>query len=64
MSTTARRLLISEREAAKMLNLCPRTLFNLRQDGAIPFVRVRTRIMYRVSALELWLDSQEVAAKS
>ena len=64
MKTTAQRLLISEPEAAKMLSVCERTLFNLREDKGIPFVRVRSRIMYRVSALEKWLEKNEQEATS
>lgn len=64
MEITAKRLLVSEPEAAKMLGVCERTLFNLRQDGAIPFVPVRSRIMYRVPALEAWLERNEQEAKS
>ena len=63
METTVKRLIVPEPEAAKMLSVCDRTLFNLRQEGAIPFVRIRSRIMYRVSALEAWLEKNEQGAK-
>ena len=55
--------LISEREAALKLGISSRTLFNLRQAGAVPFVRVRTRVLYSPSALEKWIASQELGAK-
>jgi excisionase family DNA binding protein len=62
MSTTAQPLAIPEREAAELLGVSERTLFNLRQENAIPFVRIRSRIMYRVSALEKWLQENEQGA--
>ena len=63
MPGTAQQLTISERMAAELLGVSERTLFNLRQDGDIPFIRIRSRIMYRVSALEAWLEKNEQEAK-
>ena len=64
MPGTAQQLTISERMAAELLGVSERTLFNLRQEHAIPFLRIRSRIMYRVSALEAWLEKNEQEAKS
>ena len=63
MSTTANELLFSERVTAEKLGVSERTMFNLRQDGQIPFVRVRTRIMYSPTALEKWIESRGEAAR-
>ena len=57
-------LLISEREAAALLGVSERTLFNMRKDGQIPFQRMRGRIMYRVSAMEEWLREREQRANA
>ena len=63
MPSTAQPLAIPEREAAELLGVSERTLFNMRQDGQIPFLRMRSRIMYSPTALEKWIESREVAAK-
>ncbi len=56
----ANALLISERDAALKLGVSERTMFNMRQDGEVPFVRVRTRIMYSPAALQKWIESREL----
>ena len=58
MLAIANRLLVSEREAAEILGVSERTMFNMRQDGQVPFVRVRTRVMYSPTALEKWIESR------
>ena len=63
MSTTVNALLISERDAAVKLGVSERTLFNMRQDQQVPFVRVRTRVMYSPAALEKWIESREQGLK-
>ena len=51
-------LLVSEREAARLLGgLCLKTLFNLRRQG-LPFVRVGARVMYSPDDLRRWIDTQ------
>ena len=63
MLAIANRLLVSEPEAAEILGVSERTMFNMRQDGQVPFVRVRTWVMYSPSALEKWIESQEQGPK-
>ena len=60
MPTTAQPLAIPEREAAELLGVSERTLFNMRQDGQIPFLRMRSRIMYSPAALEKWIENRGV----
>lgn len=45
-------LLIGEPEAARMLGISPRKLFDLRKSGRVPFVHMGRRVLYRVAALE------------
>lgn len=54
-----RPLLVDERVAAKMLSLSVRTLYNLRRDHALPFIRLGNVIRYRVDALEQYLRDRE-----
>ena len=54
--------LLSVYEAAALLGLSPRTLYNLVARGQIPVQRVRRRVMFRPSELERWLDAQACAA--
>jgi excisionase family DNA binding protein len=50
--------LLSVHEAATLLGLAPRTLYNLVARDQIPVQRVRRRVMFRPSALDRWLDEQ------
>ncbi len=50
--------LLNVQEAARVLGLSPRTLYNLAARGQIPVQRVRRRVMFRPSILEHWLDAQ------
>jgi excisionase family DNA binding protein len=59
MTQVAQPLLISEREAAELFGVSERTMFNMRRDGQIPFVKCRGRIMFRVASLEKWLHENE-----
>jgi excisionase family DNA binding protein len=52
-------ILVDENEAARLLGLSAKTLYNMRRAGQLPFVRVRGRIMYRPVALEKWAESIE-----
>lgn len=53
-------VLLSEREAAAVLGLKPRTLENWRQSGdGPPFVRISSRcVRYRPADLEAWADAR------
>ncbi len=55
--------LLSVHEAAALLGLSPRTLYNLVAREQIPVQRVRRRVMFRPSALQRWLDTQAHPAK-
>jgi excisionase family DNA binding protein len=65
--TTARRLALRPREAAKALGISERLLWQLTQDGIIPCVRVggggRRTALYSVANLEAWLTQQTDALK-
>jgi excisionase family DNA binding protein len=45
-------LLLTEREAAKILAVCPKTLWQLAHDGEIPTVSIGRAKRYRVADLE------------
>lgn len=51
-------LLISATKAAELLSISPRTLWALTNEGEIPYVRIRRRVMYSTTALRMWIDSQ------
>jgi predicted DNA-binding transcriptional regulator AlpA len=48
-------LLISERDAAKALGLCAKSLYLLRRRGELPYVLVGSRVLYRPADLENWI---------
>lgn len=52
------KMLLTEAEAAVALGISRRTLWTLRNDGKIPFVRIGKCIRYPVQALKEWVDNQ------
>lgn len=55
-------LQVSEREAARILGVSAKTLFNRRQAGKIGYVRDNGRILYRVAELDRYSKANEVPA--
>ena len=57
-------ILVSEQEAAKLLGLCTKTLYNLRVAGKLPYVKLdsdkRPSIRYRVASLIEWAEKNEI----
>ena len=51
-------LLVSHREAARMLAVCERTLFSLVQAGEIPAVRIGRGVRYDVEHLKAWIKKK------
>ena len=48
---------LSVREAAVYLNAAPQTLYNWRHLGqGPPYVRIGSRVVYRIEDLEAWLE--------
>ena len=47
---------LDEAAACKLLRISPRTLAKMRNDGTIPFIRIRRRILYLASDLNDYLD--------
>jgi excisionase family DNA binding protein len=45
-------------EAARLLNLHPKTLTRLSREGRIPGIKLGKCWKYRISALENWVESQ------
>ena len=53
---TAPRLLLSPREAARALSISEKTLYNHREAGEIPFVRIGRAVRYSPEALREWIQ--------
>ena len=60
-SGTKPALLVDARDAARMLAVSPRKLWNMtfEETPGLPFVRCGRLVRYRVAALEAWIASQE-----
>ncbi len=56
-----RKLALRTAEAAVMLSISPRTLWNWTQQGRIPCRRVDGVILYSVQSLQDWLDGKLTA---
>ncbi|WP_145078891.1 helix-turn-helix domain-containing protein [Aureliella helgolandensis] len=53
--------LVTARQAAEMLGLSERTLFKLRHQGQLPFVRVGRSIRFAVASLDSWVRQRETS---
>jgi excisionase family DNA binding protein len=53
------KLLLTETEAAKALGICQRTLWTLRNEGKIPFVRIGKCVRYSIETLKAWIADQD-----
>lgn len=54
------RWLLSARDAARALGICPKTLWNLtRPRGDLPCVRIGSRVLYDQRDLLAWIDGQK-----
>ena len=54
------KLLLSQREAAKALGICPKSLYNRTAPrGDILCVKIGSRVMYDPRDLTAWIDAQK-----
>lgn len=51
-------LLLSVTEAARLLNVSPRTVWSLTESGSLPHVRIGRRVLYPPDALRHWTEAQ------
>lgn len=56
------RILISVNEAAQMLNLSKSYLYRETRNRTIPHVRIGSRILFRLSDLNSWIEQQNQPA--
>ena len=56
-------LLVDERDACRLLGgLSTKTLFNLRRAGALPFVKIGSRVMYDMAELRGFIERHKGGA--
>lgn len=55
------KLLVGLRDAARMLSVSQRTLWQLAADGALPSVRIRRRLLFSPASLQRWIAERESA---
>jgi excisionase family DNA binding protein len=48
-------LLVGADEAARLLNVCSRTLWTLTNSGSLPHLRIGRRVLYPVDGLRRWI---------
>ena len=58
MECTPKPLALRAREAAKLLNICQKTLWFWTKSGIVPHVRVGRAVLYPVDQLQDWLRQQ------
>jgi excisionase family DNA binding protein len=54
-STELKKLTISVREAAAMIGVSQRTIWSLAKSGELPVVKIGTRRLFQISALERFI---------
>lgn len=54
-------LLLSIREAARLLGVCERTIWTLTKERQLPHVRIGRRVLFSRKALHDWITQQEAA---
>jgi excisionase family DNA binding protein len=57
----ATKLLLTPREAARMLSICEKTLWSLTKRGEIPAVRIGRAVRYDPRDLAAWIKSAKIA---
>lgn len=55
----AQKILLKPREAAELLSISQRKLWELTNRGDVPYVGVDRSVRYRPSSLEAWAQRQE-----
>jgi excisionase family DNA binding protein len=59
----AQTLLLSEREAAALLGVSPRSLWSLADAGELPCVRIGRRKLYAIDTLRRFITERESAPR-
>lgn len=54
--------LMTEKETAAYLRIKPRQLFNWREDGLVPYMRIGRAIRYRRAAIDAALERMSCAS--
>ncbi|HAW27490.1 MAG TPA: DNA-binding protein [Planctomycetaceae bacterium] len=51
-------LLLTEREAAHLLNCCEKTVYTMRQQGKLKFMKLGSGVRYPRAAIEKFIEEQ------
>jgi excisionase family DNA binding protein len=55
-------LLVSLKEAARILSLSERTVWSMVKTGTLPHVRVNRRLLFSPSGLQGWIDARQTGS--
>jgi excisionase family DNA binding protein len=55
-------ILVDSREAARLLSISPRKLWELTKSGEIPSLRIGRAVRYRMADIEAWTERQAATA--
>jgi excisionase family DNA binding protein len=56
--------LLSKKEALMILKISERTLDRMMKEKEIPYIKIRTRTMFRLESLEKWVKANEATNRS
>ena len=62
MELEIEKLLLKPDEVAKILSICPRTLWQLTRDGKLPCIRINRSVRYDPKDLTEFIDNQKKQA--
>ena len=54
---------LNVRELAQYLGVCERTIRNLVYERKVPFFRIGQRVLFRLEAIDRWIDEREELCK-
>ena len=64
LATAVPSLLLSPRDAAKVLAISARTLWGLTKEGAIPRIKIGRAVRYDVRDLTAWIDREKEGGRT
>ncbi|KAA6327017.1 hypothetical protein EZS27_023953 [termite gut metagenome] len=50
---------LTNRDVCRMLHISPRTLQDWRNNGIVPYIQIKGKIIYRESEILKWLDKMK-----
>ena len=63
-TTTVERILLTPREAAKVLSVCERTLFSLNKAGQLRPIKIGRSVRYDIADIKAWIERAKKSSEN